>query len=64
MHCLVLLTLIANDETALLAAKQCLTGMMTHSSTILKQLYNKLNCTSPVINLSTANAAKCCVTLI
>ena len=29
--------LFANDETAILAAKQCLTGMMTHSSTILKQ---------------------------
>ena len=29
--------LLANDETATLAAKQCLTVMTTHSSTILKQ---------------------------
>ena len=29
--------LFANDETAILAAKQCLTVMTTHSSTILKQ---------------------------
>ena len=28
---------LANDETATLAAKQCLTVMTTHSSTILKQ---------------------------
>ena len=52
--------IFANDETAILAAKQCLTGMMTHSSTILKQLYNKLNCTSTVINLSTENNCIVC----
>ena len=38
-------TIFANDETAILAAKQCLTVMTTHSSTILKQrsMYSLLN---------------------